>query len=50
MNLILRGFHFEVHEIHDDFWPGQMKHPIWLETHNDDCDAKYTSLDMEPRE
>lgn len=50
MNLILRGFHFEVHEIYDDFWPGQMKHPIWLETHNDGVDYHYCNWDMEARE
>lgn len=25
--------------VKDEWWPGQMKHIIWFETHNEDCDA-----------
>lgn len=47
MNLILRGYHFEVHEEFDDYWPGQMKSLMWLELHNEDCDSHQCRWDMD---
>lgn len=48
---LLTGNYRSKHYVHiverDDWWPGQMKHYIWMETHNEDCDSHQCDWDMD---
>ncbi len=32
---------------HDNYWKGQMKHEVWMLTHNEEVDYKYCNWDVD---
>lgn len=42
-----RSKSYEYHIEYNDWWAGQMKHIVWLEVHNEDCDTHQMDGDMD---